>query len=85
MPQGMPDGARCYTPALASLYESVAFHPVKVSPPDTLVLIPPAAHQVGADKNIGTAGIAGNIVASTQIEQPGLVAVAAPDISKEIT
>ena len=55
-------------PDVASLKEFVAFRAVVVFLPDVLVLLPPTAHQVCTDKNIGAAGIASNIVASAQIE-----------------
>ena len=67
---------------MTSLDELVPFHAVEVFLPDILVLSPPAAHQVRADKNIGAATITGHIVASTDIEQSDLVAVTAFYITK---
>ena len=55
-------------PDVASFEELITIYAVIVPLPDVLVLLPPTAHQVCTDKNIGAAGIASNIVASAQIE-----------------
>ena len=71
-----PDGA--------SLDESITFLALKVLPPDVFALLPPAAHQVRADKNIGAAAIASHIMASADVEQPDLMTVAALDVAKTL-
>jgi hypothetical protein len=72
------------SPDGALLKEFVAFLAVGIFLPDALVLLPPTAHQVTTHKNISAAGIAGNIVASTNIEQSYLVAVTALDVAETL-
>jgi len=55
---------------LSLLNESVASHTVEILLPDIFVFITPAAHKVFTKKNIAAAGIAGGIMATTQVKQP---------------
>ena len=61
----------------------VPFNTVIIPLPDIRVLLPPARHQIRAHRDISAALIAGNIMASTDIEEPGLMAVNTTDIPEK--
>lgn len=63
----------------------IPLHTVIVGSPDVLVLLPPAAHQIGAYMHVGTAPVASDKMASADIEKPHLMAMTAFDITEELT
>ena len=69
---------------MVSLDELVAFYTARILSPDVFVLLPPAAHQIGADKDISFALITGDEMTSADVEHPGLMAKAAFNICEKV-
>ena len=69
---------------MVSLDELVAFYTARILSPDVFILLPPVAHQIGADKDISFALITGDEMTSSDIEHPYFMAKPAFDIPEKI-
>jgi hypothetical protein len=71
-------------PEAISPNEFVPFYAVVVALPSIPALPPPAAHQIGTDKDISFALVTGDIMTPADIEQPRFVTKPASNIGKKV-